>query len=72
MKVRLEGVALLALCAFALHRLYFLIRVLPHHEATPIELAWGLAAVLTGVAGAAMLTVGPQLFRTDTWPPRDR
>jgi hypothetical protein len=71
-KTRLEGVALLALCVFVLHRIYLLVHSIPHHDATPTELALGLIAVLTGVAGAAMLGVGPALFRTHVWPPLDR
>ena len=49
MKIRLEGVALLALCAFALHRIYLLIHGIPLHQATPGELGLGLIAVVTGV-----------------------
>jgi hypothetical protein len=70
-KTRLEGMALLALCAFALHRIYILVDTLPHHEATPLELGLGLVAVLTGIAGAMMVIVGPPLFRTYAWPPPD-
>jgi hypothetical protein len=71
-KTRLEGAALLALCAFALHRIYLLAHFLPHHEASPLELGLGLIAVLTGVAGATMLMVGAPLFRPYARPPPDR
>jgi len=70
-KIRLEGVALLALCAFALHRIYLLIHGIPPHEATLGELGLGVVAVVTGVIGAVMLAVGPPLFRHYVWPPPD-
>ena len=71
MKIRLEGAALLALCAFVLHRIYLLVHAAPLHQASPAELTLGLVAVLTGVAGAAFVLVGPALFRPYTWPPPD-
>jgi hypothetical protein len=71
MKIRLEGVALLALCALALHRIYLLVHGVPVHQATPVELALGVVAVVTGVIGAVMLAVGPPLFRHYAWPPTD-
>jgi hypothetical protein len=71
MKSRVLGAALLALCARALHRAYLLINLLPAHQASPMELALGLIAVLTGVWGAAFLIVGPALFRPYAWPPPD-
>lgn len=69
MKIRLLGGMLLALCAAALHRIFLLVHSLPQHEATAQELALGLIAVLTGVAGAALFVVGPSLFRAYVWPP---
>jgi hypothetical protein len=71
MKIRLEGAALLSLCAFVLHRIYLLVHVPPWHQASASELALGLVAVLTGVAGAAFFLVGPALFRPYAWPPPD-
>jgi hypothetical protein len=71
MKIRLEGAALLALCGFALHRIYLLIHGIPPHQATPAELGLGVVAVVTGVIGAVMLAVGPPLFRPYAWPPPD-
>ena len=72
MKIRLEGVALFAICAFAVHRLYLLQHVPPHHDATPTELLLGLIVFVAGVAGAAMTAVGPALFRAPEWPPKPR
>lgn len=66
MKIRLEGAALLILCAVALQRVYALVHILPHHQPTAIELTLGLVAVLSGMAGAAMFVVGPALFRRTT------
>ena len=71
MKTRLEGIALLTLCAFVLHRIYLLIHTVPRHDPSPLELGLGLVAVLLGIAGAAMFLVGPPLFRTYAWPPPD-
>jgi len=71
MNIRLPGAALLALCAFVLHRLHMLVHVQPWHQASPPELALGLIAVLTGVCGAACFLVGPALFRSYNWPPPD-
>jgi len=71
MKIQLQGVALLAICALALHRIYLLVGTPPSHQATPIELVLGLIAVLTGVWGAAFVLIGPALFRPYRWPPPD-
>jgi hypothetical protein len=71
MKIRLEGAVLLALCASVLHRIHMLVHAAPTHQASPWELALGLVAVLTGVAGAAFFLVGPALFRPYAWPPPD-
>ena len=71
MKARTLGVALLAVCALALHRIYLLINLPPTHQASPLELALGLVAVLTGVWGAAFLLIGPALLRPYAWPPPD-
>jgi hypothetical protein len=71
MKIRLEGAALIALCAFVLHRIHLLVHSPPLHQASPAELALGLLAVLSGVAGAACFLVGPALFRPYAWPPPD-
>lgn len=71
MKIRLEGAALLALCLYVLHRLSILVGAFPHHQASPLELGLGLVAVLTGVAGAAMVAVGSPLFQNYVWPPPD-
>ncbi len=70
MKIRLEGVALLALCGFAMQLIYSLVHRGPHHEATPQELGLALVVLLTGIAGALLLMVGPALFRVYRWPPR--
>lgn len=51
------------LCAVALQRIYALVHIVPHHQPTPVELALSLVAVPCGVVGAAMLAVGPMLFR---------
>lgn len=71
MKIRIEGAALLALCALMLHRIHLLFRIPPVHQASPAELALGLVAMLSGVAGAAFFLVGPALFRPYSWPPPD-
>jgi hypothetical protein len=71
MKTRLEGAALLALCAFVLHRIYLLVHAAPLHQASASELVLGLVAVLTGVGGTAFVLVGPALFRPYAWPPPD-
>lgn len=71
MRIRLQGVMLLALCALALHRIYVLVHVPPWHQASPSELALGLVAVIAGVCGAACFAVGPALFRSYAWPPPD-
>ena len=71
MKTRLEGIALLALCAFALRLVFLRVQAAPVHQASLAELALGLAAVLSGVFGAAFLLVGPALFRRYLWPPPD-
>ena len=71
MKVRLEGIALLALCALALQRLHMLVHGAPWHQASLPELALGLVAAVTGLCGAACLVVGPALFRAYAWPPPD-
>ena len=71
MTIRLEGAALLALCALVLHRIHMLVHVPPLHQASAAELALGLVAVLSGVAGAACFLVGPALFRPYAWPPPD-
>jgi len=70
-KTRLQGIALLISCAFALHRISMLVHFLPRHEASPGELGLGLVAVLTGIAGATMVIVGPPLFCTYAWPRPD-
>jgi hypothetical protein len=72
MKVRLEGMALLAICALALQRLHMLVHNVPLHQASPTELVLGLVAALTGLCGAACLAIGPALFRPYAWPPADR
>jgi hypothetical protein len=71
MKIRLKGAAMLALCAYVLHRIHMLVHVAPWHQASPLELTLGLVAVLSGVAGAAFFLVGPALFRPYAWPPPD-
>jgi hypothetical protein len=71
-KTRFQGAALLALCALALRAIYLLIAARPGHQASPLELALGLAAVLTGVSGAALLLIGPALLRPYAWPPPDQ
>ena len=71
MKIRLEGIALLALSAFALRLVFLQVQAPPAHQASLLELALGLAAVLSGVFGAAFLLVGPALFRRYVWPPPD-
>ncbi|MGH7485024.1 MAG: hypothetical protein ACREMY_05365, partial [bacterium] len=70
-KTRIQGAALLGLCALALHRIYLLVNLAPAHQASPLELALGAVAVLTGVWGAVFLVVGPALLRPYAWPPPD-
>jgi hypothetical protein len=70
-KARLQGAALLAICALALHRIYLLINLPPYHQSSPMELLLGLVAVVTGVWGAAFLAIGPALLRPYAWPPAD-
>jgi hypothetical protein len=71
MKTRLEGIALLALSAFALQLVFRLVETPPAHQASLAELALGLGAVVSGVCGGACLLVGPSLFRPYVWPPSD-
>jgi hypothetical protein len=68
MKIRIFGAALLALCAFAVRRIHLLVHVPHAHPPTPAELVLSLLAILTGFAGAALLAVGPALFRAYAWP----
>lgn len=70
MKTRFQGAALLAVCAFALHRLHLLVHFAPMWQPTVGELLLGLVAVLTGAIGAMMLTIGHALFERYEWPPR--
>jgi hypothetical protein len=55
-----------------MQRLVLLVHTVPRHGPAPAELGLGLAAVLTGLAGTALLTVGPRLFRPYAWPPAER
>ena len=71
MKVRLEGFALLAICALALQRLHMLVHGAPWHQASAQELALGVVAAIAGLCGAACLAIGPDLFRPYVWPPAD-
>jgi hypothetical protein len=71
MKTRLQGIVLLALCVLALRLVFLLVQARPAHQASLAELALGLAAVLSGMFGAASLLVGPALFRPYAWPPPD-
>ncbi len=72
MAVRICGLLLLAISAFAVHQLNALVRALPRHPATLAELLLSLVAILAGMSGTAVLAVGPALFRTYVWPPADR
>jgi hypothetical protein len=71
MKTRLQGIVLLALCALALRLVFVLVQAPPAHQASLAELALGLAAVLSGMSGAAFTLVGRALFRPYAWPPPD-
>lgn len=72
MLIRLFGSALLAACVVAMQRLAVLVDTLPRHAPSPAELALGAIAALAGIAGAALLAVGPALFRAYPWPPPER
>ncbi len=72
MLIRLLGAGFLAACIVAMQRLALMVHAAPRHGPTPAELGLGLVAVLTGLAGAALLTVGPKLFRPYAWPPPER
>ena len=72
MFIRLLGAGSLAACIAAMQRLALLVHAAPRHGPTPAELGLGLIAVLAGIAGAALLTVGPALFRPYAWPPAER
>lgn len=72
MLIRLLGAASLAACIVAMQRLALLVHAAPRHDPTPGELGLGLVAVLTGLAGAALLAVGPKLFRPYFWPQPER
>lgn len=72
MLIRLFGAGSLAACIAAMQRLALLVHATPRHAPAPAELGLGLIAVLAGIAGAAMLTVGPTLFRPYLWPPPER
>lgn len=69
-KIRLEGVALLILCALALYRLHGVAMGLRPDAVTPGEMALGFVAVMAGMAGAAMVVLGRPLFRPYVWPPK--
>jgi len=62
---------LLAICVFAIDRIYVSVHALPAHQPAPFEMILGLIAVVSGMAGVAMLAIGPALFRPYEWPPRD-
>lgn len=72
MPIRLLGAGLVALCMLAMQRLAALVHLPPRHDPSAAELGLSLAAALAGIAGAALLLVGPPLFRAFTWPPRER
>jgi hypothetical protein len=72
MLIRLLGATALASSIFAMARLSALVHALPRQSPTPAQLGLGVIAVLAGIAGAALLTVGPALFRVYAWPPPER
>lgn len=71
MLIRLLGTGVLAFCIVAMQRLAPLVHTQPRHAPSPAELGLGVLAVLAGLAGAALLTVGPALFRAYPWPPAE-
>jgi hypothetical protein len=72
MLIRLLGAGVLAACIVAMQRLALLVHAALRHGPTPAELGLGLVAVLAGIAGAALLAVGPALFRPYLWPPPEQ
>jgi hypothetical protein len=70
MKIRLIGLLLLGLCAFAAWRLHQLVILPPRHQATALELLFGAVAFLSASVGAAMTALGPGLFAPVPTPPR--
>lgn len=69
-KLRLIGLALLALCVLAVARLHALVGQGPHHHGTLAELLLALVAVLTGMLGSAMLIDGKGIARRARRPRR--
>lgn len=69
-KIRVEGAALLILCALTVYRLHAVAMGLRPDAVTPGEMGLGLVVVMAGMAGAAMLVVGRPLFRPYVWPPK--
>jgi hypothetical protein len=70
MKIRLAGLVLLGICAFAAWRLHHLVAAPPRHDATALELLLGAAAFLCGSVGAAMTALGRGLSASVPAPPR--
>jgi len=56
-------------CAIAAFWLHGMVTKAPIHQATVTETLLSLLVVVTGFLGAAMLFVGPALFRSYSWPP---
>lgn len=70
MKIRLAGVLLLCICAFAAWSLHRLAIVPPLHRATAPELLCAALAFLCGSVGAVMAALGRGLFAPVPAPPR--
>lgn len=63
MKVRLLGLGLLVICAFAVHELYALVHSAAARSPTGVELLLALAVVVTGLGGVLMASTGTELLR---------
>jgi predicted outer membrane lipoprotein len=62
--IRLSGLGLLVICAFAVHQLHALVYSAASHSPTGVELLLlALAVVVTGLGGVLMASAGTELLR---------
>ena len=60
---RCVGLALLCLCAIAIHFLYGLVTVGAAHSPTGAELLLALVVVVSGLGGIVLVSTGDEIFR---------
>jgi hypothetical protein len=63
MMIRLLGLGLLVICAFAVHELYAVAHSAASHSPTGVELLLALAVIVTGLGGVLMASAGAELLR---------